>query len=90
MSGLIHRAIPILDLTPKDELWGVLNAAFQWVPRSIELILGQEAEAVKGEIADYQGATGVNSGTDGLVIGLSANVVVGAQSHDRRRRQGGA
>ncbi len=68
--------IPILDLDPElDELWDEINHAIQRVLRSKQFILGPEVLAFEEEVAGYLGvkhAVGVNSGTDGLTIGLRA------------------
>jgi dTDP-4-amino-4,6-dideoxygalactose transaminase len=68
--------IHMLDLTPEAEtLWDELNLAIQRVLRSGQFIMGPEVAAFEAEVAGYLGvghAVGVNSGTDGLVIGLKA------------------
>jgi dTDP-4-amino-4,6-dideoxygalactose transaminase len=68
--------IPVLDLTAEiDSLWDEINAALQAVLRSGQFIMGAEVKAFEAEAAAYLGvkhAIGLNSGTDGLVIGLRA------------------
>ena len=68
--------IPIYDPRPEiEELWDEIQAAIHRVLKSGRYILGPEVEAFEREVAEYLGvrhAIGVNSGTDALVIGLSA------------------
>lgn len=76
MSNTRSKPIPVLDLSPEiDALWDELNAAIQSVLRSGQFVTGPEVKAFENEVAGYLGvkhAIGVNSGTDGLVIGLKA------------------
>jgi dTDP-4-amino-4,6-dideoxygalactose transaminase len=71
-----QQQIPVLDLSPEiNALWDELNAAIQGVLKSGQFIMGPEVKAFEQEVAEYLGvkhATGVNSGTDALVISLRA------------------
>lgn len=68
--------IPILDLKPQIEtLWPQFTGAVEKVLKSGQFILGDEVAQFEKEMASYIGvkhAIGVNSGTDGLLIGLRA------------------
>src|SRR5690606_25928724 len=76
MSDTLPKNIPVLDLTPEiEQHWDELNAAFQRVMSSGQIIMGPEVTAFENEAAAYLGAAhaiGVNSGTDALVISLRA------------------
>lgn len=66
----------MLDLTEEiREHWDLYQEAFQKVLASGHFILGPEVKALEQETARYLGvkhAIGLNSGTDGLTIGLRA------------------
>lgn len=68
--------IPVLDLSPEIEsLWEELNTAIQTVLRSGQFIMGSSVAEFETEAAAFLGVKhtiGMNSGTDALMIGLSA------------------
>src|SRR5690606_32897132 len=76
MSDTLASRIPVLDLSPElDKHWDELNAAFQRVMRSGQVIMGPDVAAFEQRAATSLGAKhsiGVNSGTDALVIALRA------------------
>ncbi|HET7541376.1 MAG TPA: DegT/DnrJ/EryC1/StrS family aminotransferase [Polyangiaceae bacterium] len=68
--------IPFFDLSAQtSELMDEIRPALERVLQSQRFILGEEVAAFEREIADYLGvryAIGVSSGTDALVVALSA------------------
>lgn len=70
------RPVPFFDASVQTEqLMGELRPAIERVIASQRFILGEEVSAFEREIASYLGvrhAVGVSSGTDALVVALSA------------------
>lgn len=68
--------VPLLDLSAQNaELTTPLLQAFQRVLQSNQFILGPEVEALETELQSWTGAKynlGVSSGTDALIVALSA------------------
>lgn len=71
-----QNKIPNLDLSQEIEfLWDELMCTIEKVLKSSQFILGPNVKSFEDEVAKYLGvkyAIGVNSGTDALIIGLSA------------------
>jgi dTDP-4-amino-4,6-dideoxygalactose transaminase len=73
---IMQNKIPILDLSPELEmLEEEIMTKLRQVLRSTSFILGPNVKAFEEESAKFLGvkhAIGLNSGTDGLIIGLRA------------------
>ncbi len=83
---MMGMRIPILDLAPEIKKHRAeFQDAIERVLLSAEFIQGTETKLFEKEVAEYLGvkhAIGLNSGTDGLVIGLRAlGVGPGDQVH---------
>lgn len=76
MSTLAEKPVPVLDLKPEiAEIREEINAAVMSVIDNTQFIMGPNVKAFEQEVAAYMGvkhAVGLNSGTDALILGVSA------------------